>query len=72
MYKINLVDKVSFILIIIGALNWGLIGLFDFNLVYTLFGSISPFIARLIYILVGVSAINIILFLFKGKKIGAK
>lgn len=43
-------------LIIIGGINWGLVGLFNYNLVDALFGSTSWF-TRLVYILVGVSAI---------------
>jgi len=43
-------------LIIIGALNWGLVGLFDFNLVSTIFG-IDSWASNLIYILVGISGI---------------
>jgi len=45
-------------LIIVGGLNWGLVGLFDYNLVDALFGSASTsWFTRLIYILVGVSAV---------------
>jgi len=47
---------IALTLVIIGALNWLLIGLFDFNLVSTLFGSMS-IISRIIYVLVGVSGI---------------
>jgi len=47
---------VSFILLIVGGLNWGLIGLFDFNLVAMLFGKIA-ILERIIYILVGVAAV---------------
>lgn len=43
-------------LIIIGALNWLLIGIFNFNLVDTLFGS-GSFLSKLVYILVGISGI---------------
>ncbi|MFD0556598.1 hypothetical protein FB566_1842 [Stackebrandtia endophytica] len=43
-------------LVIIGGLNWGLVGAFDFNLVDTIFGAGSV-LSRIIYILVGVSAI---------------
>ena len=43
-------------LVIVGGLNWGLVGAFDFNLVNALFGSVS-WLERLIYILVGLSAI---------------
>jgi uncharacterized membrane protein YuzA (DUF378 family) len=67
MYKLSLLDKVSFILVLIGALNWGLLGLLNFNLVSFIFGSV-PFLARAIYILVGVSAVNIIVFIFRNKK----
>ncbi|WMJ82006.1 DUF378 domain-containing protein [Clostridium sp. MB40-C1] len=66
MYKLNSIDKISFVLIIIGAINWGVIGLFDKNLVNLLF-SFAPLIERLIYILVGLSAINTILFIKKSK-----
>lgn len=47
--------SVSFILVIIGGLNWLLIGLFNWNLVEAIFG--TSWIAKLIYILVGLSAI---------------
>ena len=67
MYKLSLLDKVSFILVLIGALNWGLLGLLNFNLVSFIFGSV-PFLARAIYILVGVSAVNIIVFILRYKK----
>ncbi|MBS6603830.1 MAG: DUF378 domain-containing protein [Brachyspira sp.] len=46
---------ISYIFIIIGALNWGLVGLFNIDLVALLFGEMS-LIARIIYITVGVSA----------------
>ena len=48
-----LLQKIALVVTIIGAVNWGLIGLFDFNLVTTLFESI-PVIENIIYILVGV------------------
>ena len=47
---------ISFILVIIGALNWGLVGLFDFDLVAAVFGDMT-FLARTVYILVGLAAI---------------
>ncbi|MBC2582856.1 DUF378 domain-containing protein [Clostridium sp. DJ247] len=67
MYKLSLIDKISMILVIIGALNWGLIGLFNLNLIGLLFGEPANFIGRIIYILVGVAGVNILLFLFKMK-----
>ena len=52
----KLLDSIILILIIIGAINWGLIGLFDFNLVDSIFGTMS-LISRIIYTLVGVSGL---------------
>lgn len=56
-------QKVALVLIIIGALNWGLIGLFDFNLVETLFGT-DNIMSRIVYVLVGISGIIDISLLF--------
>ena len=50
----KIIDTIALILIIIGAINWGLVGIFNFNLVDTLFGTMSV-ISRIIYILVGIS-----------------
>ena len=52
----KILSYIALTLIIIGALNWGLIGLLDFNLVDTLFGTDS-FLSSLIYSLVGLSGI---------------
>jgi uncharacterized membrane protein YuzA (DUF378 family) len=49
---------VAFILMFVGALNWGLVGLFDFNLVSALLGSFPGF-EKLVYVLVGLSAVYI-------------
>jgi uncharacterized protein len=46
----------TFFLVVIGALNWGLVGLLDFNLVNVVLGS-WPVLERVAYILVGVSAV---------------
>lgn len=56
-------QKVALIFIIIGAINWGLIGLFDFNLVETLFGA-DNVMTRIVYVLVGISGIIDISLLF--------
>ncbi len=50
------INIIALVLIIVGGLNWGLIGLFDFNLVSALFGTDS-FVTNLVYILVGLAAI---------------
>ena len=57
-------QKVSLALIIIGAINWGLIGLFDFNLVATLFG-VDNVITKVVYALVGIAGIIDISLLFE-------
>lgn len=55
---------VSLIVIIIGAINWGLIGLFDFNLVGFLFDNISVVLSRIIYSVVGIFGILSLILLF--------
>jgi len=59
----KIIDRTALILIIIGAINWGLIGLFKFNLVDTLFGEMS-ILSRIVYILVGISGLWAIKLLF--------
>ena len=51
-----ILQKIALVITIIGAINWGLIGLFDFNLVATLFESVE-IIEKLIYILVGIAGL---------------
>lgn len=50
----------AFILVIVGAINWGLVGFFGFDLVASIFGDMS-IISRIVYGLVGISAILLIL-----------
>ncbi len=57
-------QAVSLVLTIIGAINWGLIGLFDYNLVASIFGAGTAF-ERLIYVLVGIAGIINIGLLFE-------
>ena len=52
----KIIDKIALVLIIIGALNWGLIGLFEFDLVATLFGEMSA-LSRIVYSLVGIAGL---------------
>ena len=52
----KILDKIALVLIIIGAINWGLIGLFQFNLVSAIFGEMSV-LSRIIYSLVGISGL---------------
>jgi len=55
-------------LVIIGGINWGLIGLFDYNLVDAIFGTMS-LVSRVIYTLVGIAAIWAIAFYGYGRAI---
>ncbi|MGI6758346.1 MAG: DUF378 domain-containing protein [Bacilli bacterium] len=50
-------QKIALVIVIIGALNWGLVGLFNFNLVSFLFDGYSTIISRIIYAIVGVAGI---------------
>ncbi len=59
----KVIDTIALVLIIIGAINWGLVGIFNFNLVDAIFGSMSV-ISRIIYILVGISGLWAIKLLF--------
>lgn len=52
----KIIDKIALLLIIIGAINWGLIGIFNFNLADTIFGTMSV-ISRIIYTLVGIAGL---------------
>jgi uncharacterized membrane protein YuzA (DUF378 family) len=68
MNKLTVLDLVALILVIVGGLNWGLVGAFNFDLVAAIFGAMST-IARIVYILVGLSAIYSIIMLGKlGRK----
>ena len=59
----KIIDKITLVLVIIGAINWGLVGIFNFNLVDTIFGMMS-ILSRIIYILVGISGLWTIRLLF--------
>jgi hypothetical protein len=52
-------DWIALVLLIVGGLNWALVGLFDFNLVSVLFGPMS-YLSRLVYVLVGASALYVL------------
>lgn len=52
----KVIDRIALVLVIIGAINWGLIGFFGFNLVDSIFGMMSM-VSRIIYALVGLSGL---------------
>lgn len=58
-------NLITLILIIVGGLNWGLVGLFDFNLVAALFGA-GSLLSRIVYVLVGASAVWQLIPLFQA------
>ena len=63
MGRFNALDWIVFVLVIIGGLNWGLIGFFDFNLVAEIFGE-GEFVSRIIYAVVGVASLYLLIIAF--------
>lgn len=61
-------DKIALILVIIGALNWLLVGLFGFDLVGSIFGGQLELIPRIIFVIVGIAGLWSIKFLFNSRK----
>lgn len=59
MNKLSIIDWIAIILLAIGGLNWGLVGIFDFDLVAALFGDMS-ILSRIVYDIVGLSAIYVL------------
>ncbi len=68
MDRFNGIDWTAFTLVIIGALNWLLVGLFQFDLVAALFGGVDSILSRIVYTLVGLSGIWCI---YSLSKVGA-
>lgn len=65
----GVVSKIALVLvIIIGALNWGLVGIFSFDLVAYLFGGMASLVSRIIYTVVGIAGIWCIALLFKDSR----
>ncbi len=56
MNKLNTLDWVALVLVIVGGLNWGLVGLMDLNVVTSVFGDMSG-LTKLVYVLVGLGAL---------------
>ena len=62
-------DSLALILSIIGSLNWGLVGIFQFDLVAWLFGGQDSLFSRIIYTLVGLAGLWCISFLFRRRSV---
>lgn len=60
-----MLDKISLIFVIIGAINWGLVGLFQFDLVAFMFGGTGAILSRIVYTLVALAGIWTISLLFR-------
>lgn len=59
MRRLSVLDWIAISLVVIGAINWGLWGIFEFNLVAWLFGTLSP-ISRFVYVLVALAGIYLL------------
>ena len=62
-----IMDKIALTLAIIGGLNWGSVGIFNFDMVAFLFGGAASAMSRVVYTLVGLSALWCISLLFREK-----
>lgn len=61
-------DRLSLLLVIVGAVNWGLVGLFQFDLIAFLFGGQASLISRVLYTIVGAAGVWSISMLFTSKE----
>ncbi len=64
-----MLDRISLILVIIGAINWLLVGLFSFDLVAYVFGGQAALASRIIYTLVGVAGLWCVSLLFRDREV---
>jgi hypothetical protein len=60
-------DKIALLLLIIGGVNWGLVGIFRFDLVAWLFGGSATLLSRIVYIIISISAVWCISLLFRSR-----
>ena len=64
----NWIDRIALLLVVIGGINWGSVGLFQYDLVGALFGGMSGMISRIIFTLVGIAALWCITLIFRGRE----
>jgi uncharacterized membrane protein YuzA (DUF378 family) len=67
-----IIDKIALILVIVGALNWGAVGLFSFDAVAWISGGVTTLLARIIYIAVALAGIWCISLLFRDNEEAAR
>lgn len=60
MKKMGTIDWIALVLVVIGAINWGLVGFFQYDLVAAIFGDMST-VSRIVYDLVGISGLYLII-----------
>lgn len=60
----NALNKIFLVILIIGGINWGLVGLFQYDLVAALFGGTASIVSRIVYTLVGISGLYCVSMLF--------
>ena len=68
----KVLDRIALILVIIGAINWGSIGLFQFDIVSRIFGGQSAIISRIIFTVVALAGIWCISMLFRKNEVLAE
>ena len=61
----RILDKIALALVVIGGINWGLIGIFRFDLVAWIFGGQAAILSRIIYTMVGIAALWCITLIFR-------
>ena len=66
-----IIDKIALALLIIGGINWGCIGIFNFDIVGSLFGGQSSAISRIIFVIVGLCAVWCISLLFRDNALSS-
>ena len=64
--NMTIINKIALAIAIVGTLNWGLVGLFSFDLVAWLFGGAGTVLARIVYILVAIAGIWCVSMLFRA------
>ena len=63
----SILDRIALLLVIIGGINWGLVGIFRFDLVAWICGGQDAIIARIVYTLVGIAALWCVSLLFRDR-----
>ena len=63
-----IMDRIALILVVIGALNWGSIGLFQFDIVARLFGGLTSLLSRIIYTVVALAGVWCISLIFRARE----